>query len=176
MEDGRTNFGAIQPDTTDLAKLLFIEFGLVYSNDWFLVPLTVAAGSLLAVRDMLVTNVFGEHLLIDAVDAASQDERLRFSLFTLASRGAAAPTSALLVAPAAPKVQESAPFETAALIRDEMANVVWGIERTIMAPQGRGMPGAEAARETRAYHARFVTPPHPRRRRRWTMCQSGTSS
>src|SRR5262249_53072675 len=40
MEDGRTNFGAIRPDTTDLGKLLFIEFGLVFSNDWFLVPIT----------------------------------------------------------------------------------------------------------------------------------------
>ena len=43
FEDSRTNFGDIKPDTTDLAKLLLIEFGLVYANDWFLVPF-VAAG------------------------------------------------------------------------------------------------------------------------------------
>jgi hypothetical protein len=160
MEDGRTNLGAIQPDTTDLAKLLFMEFGLVYSNDWFLTPLTVPAGSLLAVSGVLVTNVFGDRFLIEAIDAASQEERQRFSLFTLTSRDAAsAPAPVLFVAPAAAKVQESAPFEAAALIRDEMANMVWGIERTVMAPQGRGMPGAEAAREVRAYHARFVAPP-----------------
>ena len=34
----RTNFGDVKPDTTDLAKLLLIEFGLVYANDWFLDP------------------------------------------------------------------------------------------------------------------------------------------
>ena len=41
MEDSRTNFGEIRPDTTDLAKLLLIEFGLVYSNDWFVIPFTL---------------------------------------------------------------------------------------------------------------------------------------
>jgi hypothetical protein len=37
FEDSRTNFGDVKPDTTDLAKLLLIEFGLIYANDWFLV-------------------------------------------------------------------------------------------------------------------------------------------
>ena len=43
FEDGKTNFGEVKPDTTDLAKLLLMEFGLVYANDWFLVPCTAAA-------------------------------------------------------------------------------------------------------------------------------------
>ena len=34
FEDGRTNFGEVRADTTDLAKLLFLEFALVYANDW----------------------------------------------------------------------------------------------------------------------------------------------
>ena len=38
FEDGRTNFGDVDAATTDLAKLLFLEFGLVYANDWFLIP------------------------------------------------------------------------------------------------------------------------------------------
>ena len=29
------------PTTTDLGKLLFLEFGLVYSNDWFVIPATL---------------------------------------------------------------------------------------------------------------------------------------
>ncbi|MCC6395995.1 MAG: hypothetical protein IT282_03180, partial [Bacteroidetes bacterium] len=41
FEDGRTNFGDIKPDTTDLNKLILMEFGLVYANDWFMVPVTV---------------------------------------------------------------------------------------------------------------------------------------
>ena len=38
FEEGRSNFGDIDPDTTDINKLLLIEFGLVYANDWFLLP------------------------------------------------------------------------------------------------------------------------------------------
>ncbi len=55
-----------------------------------------------------------------------------------------------------PKVLESAPLEEVLLIRDEMANMVWGVEKTIPAPDGRGRSGITAGRETRAYHERLV--------------------
>jgi len=156
MEDGRTNFGAIRPDTTDLAKLLFIEFGLLFSNDWFLTPLTTRAGSLVTVKGLMVTDAFGERVWIEPVDAASADERSRFSLFTLSMKQGGAPDPTVLVGAAAPKVQESAPFEAVMLVRDEMANMVWAIEKTVPAPEGRGASGADAGRETRAFHQSFV--------------------
>ncbi len=161
MEDGRTNFGAIRPDTTDLAKLLFIEFGLLFSNDWFLAPLTTRAGSLVTVKGLMVTDSFGERVWSEPVDAAAPDERSRFSLFTLAANPGGAPDPTLLVGAAAPKVQESAPFEAVMLMRDEMANMVWAIEKTVPAPEGRGVSGADAGRETRAFHQSFVPPPAP---------------
>ena len=45
FEDGRVNFGAVSAATTDLAKLLFLDFALVYSNDWFMAPFTAPAGT-----------------------------------------------------------------------------------------------------------------------------------
>lgn len=161
MEDGRTNFGAIRPDTTDLAKLLFIEFGLLFSNDWFLTPLTARAGSLVTVKGLMVTDVFGERVWIEPVGAAAPDERSRFSLFTLSMKDGGTPDPTLLVGAAAPKVQESAPLEAVMLMRDEMANMVWAIEKTVPAPEGRGAAGADAGRETRAFHQGFVPPPAP---------------
>jgi hypothetical protein len=161
MEDGRTNFGAIRPDTTDLIKLLFIEFGLMFSNDWFLVPITVPAGSVVSVKGLIVTDAFGARLWIDAVDAGAQAEDSRFSLFALTKRGSGAPDPALLLPADAVKVQEGAPFEDVMLIRDEMANTVWAIEKTVPAPEGRGAAGADAGRETRAYLQRFAAPSAP---------------
>ena len=158
MEDGRTNFGAIRPDTTDLAKLLFIEFGLIFSNDWFLIPVTMQAGSVVSVKGLMVIDAFGERLWIDAVDAGAETERSRFSLFTLSTKSDRAPDPTLLVPANAPKVQEAAPFEDVMLIRDEMANMVWAIEKTVPAPEGRGTAGADAGRETRAYLQQFVIP------------------
>ena len=158
IEDGRTNFGQIRPDTTDLAKLLFIEFGLVYSNDWFSVPFTLAGGSIGSVQGLAVSNVFGERFWIEAAGKGPNDGWQRWSLFTLDVKGATskpADTSVLLL-PTVPKVQESAPLEEVLLIRDEMANMVWGVEKTIPAPDGRGRSGITAGRETRAYHERLV--------------------
>jgi hypothetical protein len=158
IEDGRTNFGEIKPDTTDLAKLLFIEFGLVYSNDWFVVPFTLPGGSLLSVRGLAVTTVFGERLWIEAAGRGSDDDWQRWSIYTVDVRGrdASAADTTLLLLPTVPKVQEGPPLERVALMRDEIANMVWAIEKTIPAPDGTGRSGAASGRETRAYFERLA--------------------
>jgi hypothetical protein len=155
IEDGRTNFGDVKPGTTDLAQLLFIEFGLVYSNDWFVVPMTLPAGSVAAVRGLEVTTVFGERIWIEAA-GSGDDGWQRWSMFTVSVQGTAAADPALLLLPTVPKVQEAPPLEEVVLMRDEMANMVWAIERTIPAPDGSGRSGASAGRETRAYFERLV--------------------
>jgi hypothetical protein len=57
----------------------------------------------------------------------------------------------LFVPPVAQKVLDGPLLEEVLLARDEMANMVWGIERTIWLPSGEPRPGREAALETRAY-------------------------
>jgi len=159
FEDRRVNFGAVTPATTDLGLLAFLEFGLVYANDWFLIPLTVDAASVVRVRGMAVTTVFGERFWITAAGAGADDQWQRWSMFTLSTKGEnprqAADTSLLLL-PAAIKVQEGPTLEEVVMIRDEVANMVWGVERTIPLPTGRGKRGAEAAVETLGYHRRLV--------------------
>src|SRR5262245_13321435 len=65
FEDRRVNFGGIRPDTTDLAKLLLMEFGLLFANDWCVVPVPLAAGAIAEVQGLAVTNVFGERFWIE---------------------------------------------------------------------------------------------------------------
>lgn len=155
FEDNRTNFGDIKPDTTDIAKLLLIEFGLVYANDWFLLPYQLPAGTIARIRGMAVTNVFNERTWIEAAGSGEDDDWQRWSMFTLNVRGEAgeAADTSLLLLPTVPKIQESRPLEQIALIRDEMANMVWGIEKVIPLPSGWSKPGAEAALETRRFYA-----------------------
>ena len=50
FEDHRVNFGGITPDSTDLVKLLVMEFGLVYANDWFSFPVRLEVGQWCQVR------------------------------------------------------------------------------------------------------------------------------
>lgn len=113
FEEGKTNFGDIKPDTTDINKLLLMEFGLVYANDWFLVPFQLPVGSIADVKG-------SDNIRAD---------------------------TSLLLLPTVPKIQEGKPFDNLWLIRDEVANMVWGIERNIPLPTGRSKPGSEAGRE-----------------------------
>ena len=161
FEDRKTNFGDINPDTTDLAKLLLIEFGLVYANDWFLIPYTLPTGSIAKIRGMMVTNVFGERFWIEPAGSGLDDQWQRWSMFTINTKGNAnevADTSLLLL-PTVPKIQESSPLEEIVLIRDEMANMVWAIEKTIPLPTGNSKSGSEAAIEIHNFYQGLIPKP-----------------
>jgi hypothetical protein len=158
FEDRRTNFGDVRPDTTDLAKLLLLEFGLVYANDWFIIPHALAPGSIATVRGMAVTNVFGERFWIEPAGSGRDDDWQRWAMFSSSIRGQAeAPAStALVFLPTVPKIQEGRPLEEVRLVRDEMANMVWGVETRVPLPTGESRPGQEAAYETLAFHRRLL--------------------
>ena len=148
---GRTNFGDVDAATTDLAKLLFLEFGLVYANDWFLVPLQLPAGSVADVRGLAVTNVFGERTWIEAAGAGPDDDWQRWSMFTVSVQGrrrAAGRHQPAARCRRCPRSRRATRSRRSLLIRDEMANMVWGVERTIPLPSGDAKRGAEAGRET----------------------------
>jgi hypothetical protein len=169
FEDSRTNFGDVKPDTTDLAKLLLIEFGLVYANDWFIVPFTAPAGCVATVRGLAVTNVFGERIWVEAAGRGNDEDWQRWAMFLNSIKGEEHRPAdlSLLIPPAAQKVLEGAPLEELMMARDEMANMVWAIERTIPLPSGDPKRGREAAGETRyAYEKdlerRLGAPPAPK--------------
>lgn len=151
FEDGKTNFGDVKPDTTDINKLLLMEFGLVYANDWFMVPFQLPVGCLANVRGLAVTNVFGERTWIEASGSGQDEDWQRWAMFNLAVRGSEDVKSdtTLLLLPTVPKISESSPVEDVYLIRDEVSNMVWGIEKIVPLPTGASKPGREAAFELR---------------------------
>ena len=163
FEDGKTNFGDIKPSTTDLAKLLLMEFGLVYANDWFLLPYTVPIGSALNIQGLAVTNTFGERFWIEPAGRGSDEAWQRWTMFALNIKGTADEPAdlTLLVLPTVPKIQESSPLEEVAFIRDEMANMVWGIETVVPMAHGWSREGNIAAAELDAYLRAALPPPAP---------------
>ncbi|MEJ7608293.1 MAG: hypothetical protein WKF37_19000 [Bryobacteraceae bacterium] len=168
FEDSRTNFGDIRPDTTDLAKLLLIEFGLTCANDWFLIPFTVPSGTVATVRGIAVTNVFGERIWVEAAGRGDDDDWQRWAMFLVSIKGKRHEPAdlSLVILPAAQKVLEGRPLEAVMFARDEVANMVWGVERTIPLPTGEPKRGREAADETRALfeqdlERRLGAPPEP---------------
>jgi hypothetical protein len=161
FEERQTNFGRVTPDTTDLGKLLLLDFGLVYANDWFVFPYTLPLGSISSVKGIALTNVFGERTWIEPVPAQGGAAWDRWSMFQLTSND----ERSLVLMPSTPFVLEGAPLEEVAMVRDEMANLVFGIETRVPMVTGRSKPGGEAGRELlqalQRIHGAPPAPPAP---------------
>jgi hypothetical protein len=167
FEDHATNFGNIDAATTDLAKLLFMEFALVYSNDWFVIPCTLPSGVLARLSGLEVTNVFGERLWVEAADQGIENDWGRWSMFNVtiqnAPAGNAGVDPTLLLLPTLAKAQASPLLEEVFLVRDEVANMAWGVETTVALATGISRPGSEVALQTFNYLQQLIpggsTPP-----------------
>jgi hypothetical protein len=162
FEDGQTNFGAISADSTDLVKALFLEFALVFSDDWFLLPCDLEEGTHARVDGVMFTDVFGQRSWIEPAGTGADDDWQRWSMFNLDVSGTAPVAAQLgLFLPPTVPAAEGRPVEDVLMVRDEAANMVWGIERTVWLATGMPMPGEEAARETLAYRERLHPPTDP---------------
>lgn len=120
FEDSKTSFGDVKPSTTDLAKLLLMEFALVYANDWYIIPFTVPIGSLARVEGLSVTNNFGEKFWIMPATKNTGNNTRDWSMFvvdSIDSKNQRQIDSSLLLTPTAIKVQEGDPLEEIRLIR-----------------------------------------------------------
>jgi hypothetical protein len=159
FEDRKTNFGDINASTTDLAKLLFLEFALVFSNDWFVIPYTLPSGSIATINGFVVQNVFGERFWITAAGSAQDQLWQRWSMFTIDQVGGGPADTSLVLLPTVAKVQQGPLTEDVWLVRDEVANMVWGIEKTVPLASGDSKPGLETARQVVAYLQGLIPPP-----------------
>jgi hypothetical protein len=160
MEDGRTNFAAVQPDSSDIIRLVFLEFALVFSNDWHLVPCDLPAGTLATVQGLAVTDVFGQRRWITPAGTGEQHWQA-WSMYTLDHEDGTPVDPGLLLPANAAQIATGPALEDVSLIRDENANLVWGIERTIRLATGEGRRGSEVVAETVAHQRRLHPPPPP---------------
>lgn len=129
FEDGQVNLGALEAQPHDLARLLLVEFAMVFGNDWLVVPLDVPFGSLTTVGTVEYTTTFNERLTVaEANDTARPGT---FSLFRISPS-----LDGLLVPPSAMGALEGAALEDVLFLRDETANLAWAVERIVQGPSG----------------------------------------
>jgi hypothetical protein len=167
VEDGQTNFAAVTPDSTDLARLIFLEFALVFSNDWYQLPCDLPAGVVASIQGLAVTDVFGQRLWVTPAGSGAGQNWQQWSMYTLSHLGdgtatpTVSPDASLVLPPGVPKVATGPALEDVYLVRDENANLVWGIEKTVRMDSGEGRSGDEAAAETLAQRLRLHPPAPP---------------
>lgn len=162
MEDAKTDFGDVDANTTDIAKLLIIEFGLIYANDWFIIPFDVEAGTLASVRGVTVTDCFGRNFWIDRAGHGEVNDYTRFGMYTLTRESDKNMADVrLFVPPVTGQMLESEKIEKINLVRDEMANMVWAHENILQLYDGKPVRGAEAAYEKVEFLKSFIPPAPP---------------
>lgn len=144
FEDGRVNLSALDVQRTELAHVIVGEFALVYSNDWFELPLELPVGSLTSIDTLRVRDSFGAVTEVPAgVDPG-------WSMFTLGGRAAATELFTvgerfLYLPPAVTHGLESPALEDVRLLRDEMANMAWAVEAMVQDEIGLPASGYDLA-------------------------------
>lgn len=153
FEDHDIDFGAMDVATTDVLKLVLMEFALIYGDDWFMVPLKTRAGSVNWIESITVTDVFG--ITSEPLPRAKDDgdnPLSNWDLFSLTNDKTATQSASgdfLFVPPAIGFREESQALEAVRFLRDEGANMVWGVERTVPNQLGNPVDGFEAQFERR---------------------------
>jgi hypothetical protein len=161
FEDAQVDFGRIEAGPTDLLRLLLVAFAIDYGNDWFVIPVELDVGAVYSVESLVVTDSFGQQTLVrpaSQVDGLLGDWRM-FSpapvpvASTMPSVAAFGDPSAelLVLAPTTPVALDGEPVEEVALLRDELANLAWAVERVV--------EGAAGGRVDRTATARRGQPP-----------------
>jgi hypothetical protein len=149
MEDRQINFGNLNAKTTDHLLLVFAELGLIYGNDWFVIPYRMQINTLCEIKGLVVTDVFGDSTLVRAADEGAETSWQRLSMFNLSNKGLMGDYNRQFFLPAAlTQTLESDPIEQVNFTRDEMANLVWAIEDRIPDGTGVGINAQEIADQT----------------------------
>lgn len=114
-------------------NVAFLQYATMYGNDWMVFPLQTEFGQLLEVENIRVYDTFGIRTDIKTM-AGTRDGGV-WQMFTNAVNGKLythfAGTPGLLFTPSFPRTLEGEPLEQVNLLRDEMANMVWGVETRI---------------------------------------------
>lgn len=142
MEDYATDFGQMEVALPDLIKTLLAEFALIFGDDWFVIPLKLKTGTINSIKSITVTDVFGKTSTIETSGRVyDADPFKRWDLFSLANADnpiGNAQGDYLYIPPSTGFREESKPVEEVRFLRDEGANMVWGVEHTVA--NGWGKP------------------------------------
>jgi hypothetical protein len=141
FEDAAVDFGSVEAPPSDLTRLLLLSFVMEYSNDWFVMPVELEIGSICTAQSLVVVDTFGERTLIrhySEVDGSGGAWHMfRASIDTQAAPPNGRPLrSRFFLAPALAASLNGQTIEEVLLLRDELANLAFGVERVVESPAG----------------------------------------
>lgn len=148
FEDSDVAFDGIQPNSSaDTSVLAIHQFSLLFSNDWFIIPLSVPFDSLMSIKSVIVEDHFGNRYSIRPHDAESEgntSETMPWGVFNPStSLDDAEKLKAMYVAGSKAFRIESEPLEEVSFLKDEVGNLYYAVETKVPDGMGGGMDGNE---------------------------------
>jgi hypothetical protein len=154
FEDSVTDFGSLDAQQVDLAKLLIMEFALVYGSDWFSVPIPAGIGNLASISTLVVTDTFGVRtMILPAEQTVVNAGESPWSMYKLSGSGMR--SDFIMLAPTLDLVQDAAELEEVMFLRDNMAAMAWAVENELQGDLDSPIDGQQA------YLQRLQTNPPP---------------
>ena len=157
FEDSKLDLTGMEVDQADLVKLMIIDFSLVSDNDWFTIPFEMEPGEICWINRVTVKDVFGIITVInndkDTGQFLNANPLKVWDAFKirpsdlLRERGQnnqelyKKEEQFLYLPPVTTFRQESRPLEEILFLRDEYANMVWGLEKTVCNELGKPVNG-----------------------------------
>jgi hypothetical protein len=159
FEDGVTDFGQLDAQHVDLAKMLIMEFALIYGTEWFFIPIPTPIGTLQRVDTLVVTDTFGIRTLIRPVEQTPVNENERpWSMFKISGGGNR--SDFILEAPTLTLSDDADPLEDVIFLRDNTAAMAWGVEQKLQGALDVAVDGYEQYLVRLALDPPPPPPPH----------------
>lgn len=137
IEDDGVDFSAVEAAPEDLSRLLMLEFGLVYGNDWFTLPIDVPVGAMAEVDSLTLETTFNQTISLGSAADTDDDPETDWNMYGFAVSEDDPDRRGLFLPPVIASTIESDTVEEVTFARDEMANVGWAIEKLVEGTVGQ---------------------------------------
>ncbi len=137
IEDRKVYMGD-SSEQQSAGNIAMLKYATMFSNDWMLFPLDTEIGKYIQLNSLKVVDTFGDEILIEGDDRAGKKDAVgameeRWQIFTNTqwNNPKHTPMDGLYYAPQLANTLEGKPMEEVKMLRDEMSNMVWGVEEQV---------------------------------------------
>jgi len=153
FEEGYIDFGSLNPKKNNIVSILLMEFALVHSSDWYIIPHPMQMGTIKKIEKLTVIDCFGDETIIEPAGRTSSELSMSesdsgwdsWTMFSLSEkykdRDQKHNTPYFFLPPTIDHVLRGNPLEEIKILRDETANLVWGVEKTYRTYYGEPISG-----------------------------------
>lgn len=153
FEEGYTDFGSLNPKKNNIVSILLMEFALVHSSDWYIIPHPMQVGTIKQIEKFTVIDCFGDETIIEPAGRTSSELAISesdsswdsWTMFSLSEkykdRDQKHNTPYFFLPPTIDNVLTGNPLEEIKMLRDETANLVWAVEKTYRTYYGEPISG-----------------------------------